>query len=146
MTEAPAPTGRFVGAKLLLTCGDSILVMQRDDLPGLPWAGMWDLPGGGAEPGETPPECALRELAEETGLHLGQDRITRAEPRPSISKPGRVGWYFVLPITVAEAKAARLGDEGQALRLMPVAEFIAHPQAIPAFRDIVAEMVAVPSA
>ncbi|MDO5705800.1 MAG: NUDIX hydrolase [Paracoccus sp. (in: a-proteobacteria)] len=134
-------TDRFVGAKLLLTCGDAILVMQRDDLPGLPWAGMWDLPGGGAEPGETPQGCALRELAEETGLRLDPDRLAHGEPRASISKPGRIGWYFIVPITEAEAAAARLGDEGQALRLMPITEFASHPQAIPAFRDIVREML-----
>lgn len=30
----------------------------------------WDLPKGGAEPGETPREAALREVLEETGLVL----------------------------------------------------------------------------
>lgn len=135
-------TDRFVGAKMLLTCGDAILVMQRDDLPGLPWAGMWDLPGGGAEPGETPQDCALRVCYEETGLRLSPARLIHGTSRPSISKPGRVGWYFIAAITPEEAASARLGDEGQALRLMPVAEFVAHPQAIPAFRDIVRDMLA----
>ena len=41
----------------------------------------------------------------------------------------------------AEAAAARLGDEGAELRLMPVAEFVSHPQAVPHFRGIVAEML-----
>ena len=29
---------------------------------------VWGLPKGGVEPGETPPEAALREIAEETGM------------------------------------------------------------------------------
>ena len=39
------------------------------------------------------------------------------------------------------AAAARLGDEGAELRLMPVAEFVAHPGAVPHFPAIVAEML-----
>jgi 8-oxo-dGTP pyrophosphatase MutT (NUDIX family) len=31
----------------------------------------WEIPEGGAEPGEDPRECAERELAEETGLRAG---------------------------------------------------------------------------
>lgn len=36
----------------------------------------WELPGGGAEPGETPDETAARELLEETGLRAELDRLT----------------------------------------------------------------------
>jgi 8-oxo-dGTP pyrophosphatase MutT (NUDIX family) len=47
---------------LLLRCGD----------PGRPEAGTWWItPGGGLEAGETPEEGARRELAEETGLVVG---------------------------------------------------------------------------
>ena len=38
-------------------------------------AGQWALPGGRREPGETPVEGALRELAEEVGLRLGPDSV-----------------------------------------------------------------------
>jgi 8-oxo-dGTP diphosphatase len=33
-----------------------------------PLAGLWDVLGGFMEPGETPEECVVRELREETGL------------------------------------------------------------------------------
>jgi predicted NUDIX family NTP pyrophosphohydrolase len=33
-------------------------------------AGAWMIPKGGIEPGESPAEAALREFAEETGMHL----------------------------------------------------------------------------
>lgn len=43
------------------------LLMQRD--PRKPWGGMWEATAGGsALAGETPLECAVRELREETGI------------------------------------------------------------------------------
>lgn len=43
------------------------LLMQRD--PRKPWGGMWEATAGGsALAGETPLECAARELREETGI------------------------------------------------------------------------------
>ena len=38
----------------------------------------WELPGGGAEPGEAPPETAIREALEETGLVVDLVRLTGA--------------------------------------------------------------------
>lgn len=37
--------------------------------------GQFALPGGRVDPGETPEEAALRELAEEVGIRVGPDRI-----------------------------------------------------------------------
>ena len=42
---------------------------ERVDTPG-----AWQMPQGGLDPGETPPEAALRELWEETGLR--RDAVT----------------------------------------------------------------------
>jgi 8-oxo-dGTP diphosphatase len=51
------------------------LVLQRAQEP---FAGRWDLPGGFVEPGETPADAIVRELAEETRLHVAIERILGA--------------------------------------------------------------------
>lgn len=44
---------------------DELLLVRRGNAPA---AGMWSVPGGRVEPGETLGEAVLRELEEETGL------------------------------------------------------------------------------
>jgi 8-oxo-dGTP diphosphatase len=50
-----------------------VLLRLRDDKPGLPYPGQWDLLGGAVEAGETLAEAAVREVGEEVGL--GCDRL-----------------------------------------------------------------------
>lgn len=59
----------------LLTQDGRIILQLRDDIPGIDNPGMITSFGGAAEPGETPVECALRELAEETGLEVAPDAL-----------------------------------------------------------------------
>ncbi len=46
-----------------------VLLTQRRDLP------FWCLPGGRVDPGETPMEAVVREVAEETGLEVEVERL-----------------------------------------------------------------------
>ena len=127
----------FVGAKLALMRGADILTCLRDDVPHIPWPGHWDLPGGGREGGESPVECALRELGEEFGLQLAPARLT-GRCLPSVSRPGRMAWLFTRTLTDDEIAAIRFGDEGQEWRMMPLADYLAHPKSVPHFRDMLA--------
>ncbi len=52
-----------------------VLLLLRDDIPTIPYPGMWDLPGGHVEPDETPFECIVREMKEEIGLDLVGHRL-----------------------------------------------------------------------
>lgn len=124
-------TEGFVGAKAALFCGDAILTLQRDTHPGLPWPGMWDLPGGGREGDESPEACLLRELAEEFGLHLPPERLIWRIALPAMKDPSRRSFFFAGTITRSEIAAIRFGEEGQGWAVMQTDRFLNHPEAIP---------------
>lgn len=121
----------FVGAKVALVCGQTILTYLRDDRDGLPWRNRWDLPGGGREGCETPDACLLREVEEEFGLILPPDRLVWRGVWPSILDPARPSVFFAGRITLAEIAAIRFGDEGQCWQMMDLPTFLAHPHAVP---------------
>ena len=66
-----------------------VLLMHRHKAPNL---GQWVGPGGKVEADESPYECAIRELYEETSLHARQPRfrglVTEVSPRPD--------WHWML--------------------------------------------------
>jgi len=121
----------FVGAKVALVCGGSLLTYLRDDHDGLPWRNAWDLPGGGREGAETPEDCLLREVQEEFGLILPPARLIWRRVWPSMTDPARPSVFFAGRITDAEIAAIRFGSEGQRWQMMAVAAFLAHPAGVP---------------
>ena len=56
----------LVAACALVDADNRVLIAQRPE--GKQLAGMWEFPGGKVEPGETPEETVVRELAEELGI------------------------------------------------------------------------------
>ncbi|MEF3302972.1 NUDIX hydrolase [Paenibacillus sp. GYB003] len=61
-----------VGAAAILTDRGQILLERRAIEPGY---GLWALPGGMAEPGESIEQCVARELYEETGLAIEPTKL-----------------------------------------------------------------------
>lgn len=58
----------LVAAAALTDVDRRVLIAQRP--AGKPMAGLWEFPGGKVNPGETPEEALVRELAEELGIEV----------------------------------------------------------------------------
>lgn len=58
----------LVVACALLDADNRVLIAQRP--PGKAMAGLWEFPGGKVEPGETPEDAVIREIAEELGVNI----------------------------------------------------------------------------
>jgi ADP-ribose pyrophosphatase YjhB (NUDIX family) len=54
----PVPGGYPVSVKGVVVRDGRVLLLRND-------RAEWELPGGRLEPGETPPQCVVREIAEE---------------------------------------------------------------------------------
>ena len=57
-----------------------LLLIKRGHTPG---AGLWSLPGGRIEPGETDAEALVREMHEETGLVIEAGQLIGTARRPA---------------------------------------------------------------
>ena len=125
----------FHGAKVAILSADRVVTLKRDDDPSIPWPGLWDLPGGGREGSETAEACVIRETREETGLVLSPERIIHR------ARYGDRVFFGAEWPGLIEAQM-RLGEEGQALVLMPATEFLLRSDAIPALRDRLARFLA----
>jgi 8-oxo-dGTP diphosphatase len=72
----PPKTSLVVVAAALVDRDGRLLVQQRPE--GLAMAGLWEFPGGKLEPGETPEQALIRELAEELAIDVDHSCLAPA--------------------------------------------------------------------
>ncbi|MFI0422523.1 NUDIX hydrolase [Spongiactinospora sp. 9N601] len=94
-----------------------LLLIRRGHPPG---EGLWSLPGGRVEPGESDQRAVVRELLEETGLRVSVVRLAGTVERPG--GPGVV--YVIRDYLAAPAgdTALTAGDDAADARWVPVPE------------------------
>lgn len=94
------PTPTLVTLVYCLRDGHVLLMRRAKD----PYAGFWTAPGGKLEPGESPRQCAVRELREETGYEARAMHLSGivAETAP------RDGWDYLIFLYVVPDFTGRL--------------------------------------
>ncbi|MEN3362138.1 MAG: 8-oxo-dGTP diphosphatase [Mycobacteriales bacterium] len=93
-----------------------LLLIRRGREPG---RGLWSLPGGRVEAGETPAEAAVREVREETGLDVLAGHLIG-----SVERPGPAGQIYVIDDFACTVRGGTLrpGDDADDARWVTRAE------------------------
>jgi len=119
--------------KLLIGCsatildetGQKVLLTRRTD------NGLWCLPGGRMEAGESVEECCVREVREETGLQIRVKRLAGVYSNPDqlVVYPDGEQAHFVVLNFEAEVINGELGlsDETSEAGYFSLAEFKSMP-------------------
>ena len=105
-----------------------ILLIRRGHEPG---AGLWSLPGGRVEPGETDEQAVIREIAEETGLSVRPGRLAGTVQRPSQGGTARRAGGGVFDIrdywATVTGGALSAGDDADDVRWVDPADLAGLP-------------------
>jgi 8-oxo-dGTP diphosphatase len=106
---------RCVGA-IVHDAGGRLLVVRRGRPPG---EGLWSLPGGRVEPGESDAEAVVRELSEETGLRVEPGSLIGQVERQG---PGGVTYDILDYAAIVTGGSLAAGDDASDARWATVAE------------------------
>lgn len=89
----------------LVQDGDLVLLIKRANEP---FKGLWGIPGGGVELGETVAEALQREVREETGLAVEPERMLGYKDAIYRDPAGRIRYHYVVFYFLARPTGGRL--------------------------------------
>ncbi|WP_416210297.1 NUDIX hydrolase [Frankia sp. Cr1] len=103
-----------VGAIIMDAAGALLLVQRARD----PGRGLWSLPGGRVEAGESDTAALVREIREETGLEVTVGRLVGRVTRPGPGGPGSGGVVYDIADYVCHVIGGELqaGDDAADVR------------------------------
>lgn len=106
---------KYAASTILVNDKAHVLLMLRDNKPGIADPGVWGFIGGHRKRGETARAAAVREIKEETGLIV---KAAKLQPFVAIQTREKK-WTVFLAFGNWTSSHVRKG-EGQALRFVPL--------------------------
>ena len=133
MSEPIRPT---LAASAAVFRGRRVLLARRGFNPGL---GLWSLPGGRVEPGETVAEAAVREVMEEVGVVAEVQGVAAVLDFIATSPEGALLSHFVV---IAHAAVWRANEPSTGIEATEIGWFLPEEVAALATTRGLAEVVA----
>jgi ADP-ribose pyrophosphatase YjhB (NUDIX family) len=108
------PAYPIIGVAGIVLDGERVLLAKRGHEP---LKGIWSLPGGKLELGETLRDGVRRELREEAGLEVRVLEMVEVFERITPDEQGRTAYHYVLIDFLCESDGgvARAGDDADAV-------------------------------
>ena len=108
MNDRRYPIHPIPGVGAIVVSDQGILLARRDKDPG---TGLWSIPGGAIEPGETQKESVSREVFEETGIHCEVIKLVTTFDLITLDAARKVEYHFLINHYLARAIGGELQPE-----------------------------------
>jgi 8-oxo-dGTP diphosphatase len=100
MSNRRYPIHPIPGVGAIVVGTEGVLLARRDKAPG---TGLWSIPGGGVELGETQIESVIREVKEETGVDCEVLELVSTFDLITKDDAGAIEYHFLLNHYLAKA-------------------------------------------
>ncbi len=112
----------LVAAVALIDSDSRILIARRPE--GKSMAGLWEFPGGKVDPGETPEQALVRELAEELGIETRGSCLAPI----AFASHGYETFHLLMPVYACRVwRGTPRPREGQTLKWVAVGDLRDYP-------------------
>ncbi|MFW9808599.1 MAG: NUDIX hydrolase [Candidatus Thorarchaeota archaeon] len=101
MNERRYPKFPIPGVGAIVVGSKGVLLVRRDKDPG---KGLWSIPGGGVEIGETQEESVIREVLEETGVECKIIDLVNTADLITPDESGKIEYHYLLNHYLAKAQ------------------------------------------